>query len=360
MNTSVELRSGGYLHWLKYKALGQRMPAAVIVGVPPAVGYASVQKAPETLDELALAGGLVGSPINVVKAITVDLLVPAEAEIVIEGFIETEYLEPEAPFGESHGHVNVQEYNAVMEVTCITHRKKPVLTSFMAQLAPSEVSVMRRPGQEFIFTNHLRNIIGVKGVTRVYSHEPLTGGYKTFIVQFERGVPDSEVWRALYAVTTVQRASGKIVIAVNDDIDPTNSDALLWAIAFRSKPHLDIQILPHRGEGHGPRDKVRGPEDSSLLINATLKQDFPPLSLPKREFMERAKVIWEDVLGQPKLKPQAPWFGYSLGAWTEDLEKEAERAVAGDYWENGRLAAQKRRKDVEMNTEVRDVKDEDD
>jgi 4-hydroxy-3-polyprenylbenzoate decarboxylase len=219
---------------------------------------------------------------------------------------------------------------------------------------------MRRPGQEFIFTNHLRNIIGVKGVTRVYSHEPLTGGYKTFIVQFERGTLDSEVWRALYAVTTVQRASGKIVIGVNDDIDPTNSDALLWAIAFRSKPHLDIQILPHRGEGHGPRDKVRGPEDSSLLINATLKQDFPPLSLPKREFMERAKVIWEDVLGQPKLKPQAPWFGYSLGAWTEDLEKEAERAVAGDYWENGRLAAQKRRKDVEMNTEVRDVKDEDD
>ena len=56
------------------------------------------------------------------KAKTVDLLVPAEAEIVVEGLIDTEYLEPEAPFGESHGHVNLQEYNAFMEVTCITRR----------------------------------------------------------------------------------------------------------------------------------------------------------------------------------------------------------------------------------------------
>ena len=74
--------------------------------------------------------------------------------------------------------------------------------------------------------------------------------------------------------------------------------------------------------------------------------------------MERAKEIWENQLGLPKLKPQAPWFGYSLGAWTEDLEQEADRAVKGDYWENSRLHAQRRRKDVAMNTEVRDVEDE--
>ncbi len=354
MNTSVELRTGGYQHWLKYKERGEKMPAAVIVGAPPAVAYASIQKAPENLDELALAGGLLGQPINVVRARTVDLLVPAEAEIVIEGYVDTKWLEPEAPFGESHGHVNVQEFNAFMDVTCITRRKNAILTSFLAQIAPSEVSVMRRPGQEFIFMNHLRQI-GIKGVTRVYSHEPLTGGYRTFIVQFERDVPDSEVWRALYAMTTVQRASGKMVIAINEDIDPTNSDALLWAIAFRAKPHLDMQILPHRGEGHGPRDKVRGPEDSSLLINATLKQDFPPISLPKREYMERARQIWEEELGLQKLTPQTPWFGYSLGAWTDELEQQAQRAVAGDYWLTGAEQEHQRRDDVQMNDEVRDV-----
>ena len=355
MNTSVELRTGGFVHWSKYKARGERMPAAVVVGAPPAVSFAAVQKAPENLDELALAGGLVGAPINVVPARTVDLMVPAEAEIVIEGFVDTEYLELEAPFGESHGHVNLQEYNGFMEITCITRRRDAVLTAFLSQVTPSESSVLRRPGQEYVFLRHLREQLGIKGVIKVSMHIPLTGGYRTLIVQFERGVPTTEIWRALYGLATTMRAAGKIIIATNDDIDPDNADAVLWALAYRSKPHLDMQILPHQGEGHGPRDTVRDEEDSSLLIDATLKQEYPPIALPKQEFMENARTIWEDRLGQPKLKPESPWYGYSLGAWTDELEEQAMRAVTGDYWETGRRIAQRRRSDVAMNTETRDV-----
>ena len=124
MNPSLELRPGIYNHWEKLRQRGfKKLPCAVVLGAPPCVTFASVQKLPETIDELYVAGALVGSPINVVKAKTVDLLVPAEAEIVIEGLIDTEYLEPEAPFGESHGHVNLQEFNAYMDVTCITRRR---------------------------------------------------------------------------------------------------------------------------------------------------------------------------------------------------------------------------------------------
>src|SRR5258706_11302725 len=93
MNPSLELRPGIYTHWQKAKARGQKLAAAVVLGAPPCVAFTSAQKVPETLDELHVAGGLVGAPINVVKAKTVDLLVPAEAEIVIEGWIDTEYLE---------------------------------------------------------------------------------------------------------------------------------------------------------------------------------------------------------------------------------------------------------------------------
>ena len=119
MNPSLELRPGHLRALGKDEAPRPRScPRAVVLGAPPCVTFASAQKVPETLDELHVAGALVGSPINVVKAKTVDLLVPAEAEIVIEGLIDTEYLEPEAPFGESHGHVNLQEYNAFMDVTC--------------------------------------------------------------------------------------------------------------------------------------------------------------------------------------------------------------------------------------------------
>jgi hypothetical protein len=60
----------------------------------------------------------------------------------------------------------------------------------------------------------------------------------------------------------------------------------------------------------------------------------------------------------PKLKPEAPWFGYSLGEWSDELDEAAERAVKGDYFETGKMIAKRRRKDVAMNTEVRDLKDE--
>ena len=95
--------AGGYPHWLKYQKRGQRMPCAIVLGCAPAVAYTGPQKVPSDMDELGVAGGLAGGPIHIVKCKTVDLMVPAESEIIIEGLIDTEYLEPEAPFGESHG-----------------------------------------------------------------------------------------------------------------------------------------------------------------------------------------------------------------------------------------------------------------
>src|SRR3984893_10439378 len=185
MNPSLELRPGIYNHWEKLRQRGfQKLPCAVVLGAPPCVTFASVQKLPETVDELYIAGALVGSPINVVKARTVDLLVPAEAEIVIEGFIDTEYLEPEAPFGESHGHVNLAEYNGFMDVTCITRKRDAIFTSFVSQLAPSEATVMRQPGQEAIFLRHLRDHIGIKGILHVHMHMPLIGGYRVLVLRF--------------------------------------------------------------------------------------------------------------------------------------------------------------------------------
>src|SRR5487761_2477121 len=191
MNTSIELRTGGYLHWLKWKALGKPMPCAIVLGCPVAVSYASVQKVPEIYDELDVTGGLIGMPLNVVKAKTVDLMVPAEAEIVIEGYVSTEFLEPEAPFGESHGHVNLQEYNGYLEVTAITRRKKAVLTSWMSQVAPSESSCIRRPATEAAYVMHLKNNLGIKGVFKVVAHEPLTSVKRLFDFKFEKDTPQT-------------------------------------------------------------------------------------------------------------------------------------------------------------------------
>ena len=332
------------------------MPAAVVLGAPPCVTFTSTLKLPESVCELDIAGGLVGHPLNVVRAKTVDLLVPAEAEIVVEGYIDTEYLEPEAPFGESHGHVNLQEFNAYMDVTAVTRRKNAVLTSIISQVTPSESSTIKRVAMEPMFLAHLRDCLGIKGVIRVGLHEPLTNIRKVIVVQVERGLARTEIWRALYGAASLHRAAGKYVIAVNDDIDPDNADALFWAMAYRANPALDLEVLGHRDQGHGPRSLRNDGEDASVLIDATLKEDFPPISLPKQEFMENAREIW-DELGLPPLKPETPWHGYSLGEWSEEFERAAALATKSDYFETGRIIAQRRRKDVEMNTEVRRVEE---
>ena len=355
MNTSIELRTGGYLHWEEWRKRGEPMPCVIVVGAPPCVSFTAVQKMPEKLDELWVSGGLTGRALNVAKAKTVDLMVPAEAEVVIEGYVSTELLEPEAPFGESHGHVNLQEYNAYMDVTCITRRKDAVLTSWVSQVTPSESSAIKRPAYEAAQMEHLRDHLGIKGVKHVATHEPLTSLHKLIIIQFEEGVPRTEIWRALYGVASLRRAEGKWVIAINEDIDPDNTDAVFWAMSYRCKPHRDVEILKHKDEGHGPRSLIDS-EDGAVLVDATLKETFPPVSLPKRQYMENAKEIWEEM-GLPKLTPQRPWFGYDLGEWNDGLEIMARRAVRSEYWETGQIIAQRRRGDIPMNTEVRTLDD---
>jgi 4-hydroxy-3-polyprenylbenzoate decarboxylase len=345
--------AGGYQHYLKHQKRGDKtMPCAIVLGCPPYVAFMGPQKLPIGVDEIDVAGGLAGAPIQMVKARTVDLLVPAESEIVIEGLIDTEYVEPEAPFGESHGHVALEEYNMPMRVTAITHRRKAVVPSYISQVAPSESSVIKRVAYEPLFLAHLRNTLGIRGVKRVALHEPLTGLLRVTIVTIEKGTPRTEVWRALNGAAFYKGDCGKITIAVNDDIDPDNAHALLWAMAYRMNPVADVKTVPHRGQGHGPRRESDDDEDSTLLMDATMKGDLPPLALPKREYMERAKAIW-DRLGLPGLRPQPPWYGYSLGDWVPQWDEAALRAVAGKYLENGKISEKLKRKGVKPETRFR-------
>jgi UbiD family decarboxylase len=351
MNASVDFQQGIYHHWLKYRARGQPMPACVVVGCPPIISYASGYKVPDDLDELEVAGALAGGPINVVRARTVDLMVPAEAEVVIEGYINTEFLEPEGPFGESHGHVNPQEYNAYMDVTAITRRSHPILTSIISQVTPSESSTIRRAAMEPELLHHLKSQLGVAGIRNVSMHEPLTAVLAVFVIQFKRGTAQTEVWRGLRGAANRYRFAGRWIVAVDEDIDPENCDAVFWAMAYRSQPQHDLEVLKRKDPGHGPRGSRDHGENASVLINATLKGSSAPIALPKREFMENARKTWER-LGLPPLEPEMPWYGYELGGWPAELERQAQMAVAGDYLALGEQFAGMRRADVGMNTPV--------
>ncbi len=264
--------AGGYLHYQAWKKAGHKtMPCAVVLGCPPFVAFMGPQKLPIGMDEFDVAGGLAGSPIQITNARTVALKVPAQAEIVIEGQIDLDMLEPEAPFGESHGHVALEEFNLPMKITAITHRLKPVIPSYISQVAPSESSVIKRVAYEPLFLAHLRGSLGIRGVKKVSLHEPLTGLLRVTIVTFEKTTPKTEIWRALYGAAFFKGDCGKIVIAVNEDIDPDNADALLWAMAYRMNPVADVRTLDHRGQGHGPKRENDCEEDSTLVMDATMK-----------------------------------------------------------------------------------------
>lgn len=334
--------AGGYLHWRKYHALRKPMPCAIVIGAAPVIVFTGPQKLAVDEDELAVAGGLAGVPIRKVKALTVDLDVPADAEIVIEGLIDPELLEPEAPFGESNGYVALEAFNMPMRVTAITHKRAPVFVAVISQVTPSESSVIKKVAYEPLFLAHLRQHLGIAGIRRVVMHERLTNLRPVVFLQFAPGTPRTEVWRGLHGAATFQARCGKIVAAVSEDIDPGSADAVLWSLAYRANPIEDVHLAPYR---HGVQGAHYGPEtgESTMLIDATLKHPMPPLALPTRPFMERARTIWEE-LGLPALDPQPPWHGYGLGEWSEAWERFAQRAAAGEWALTGAetLARQRR------------------
>jgi 4-hydroxy-3-polyprenylbenzoate decarboxylase len=347
--------AGGYLHWLKYQKLKQPMPVAIVIGCAPVIFFTGPQKLAIDFDEMGVAGALMGEPVKTVKCVTNDLEVPADSEIVIEGLIDTELLEPEGPFGESHGHVALEDYNMSMQVTAITMKKKPVFVSIISQVTPSESSVTKKVAYEPLFLEHLRSHLGVKGIKRVVMHEPLTNVRPVIFLTFAHGTPKTEIWRGLHGASTLQAQCGKIVIAVGEDIDPTNTDAVFWSLAYRTNLNEDLHLAPYKDAGHGPKSGPKKP-DAALLIDATPKHPMPPFALPAREFMERAKGIWEE-LGLPQLNPQPPWYGYSLGDWSELWDKWAKAAVEGRWEETGKDTFTRRKGGMKPETPVRAAKE---
>lgn len=337
------------VHWEKCRSQGIPLEAAIVIGASPNVGLAATAKLPYGVDELAIAGGIAGAPLSLVKCQTVDLEVPATAEIVIEGKIPTDALEREAPFGEFAGYMGSEKFNPFLNVTCISHRYTPVYNSFLSQFPPSESSKLRQISTEAVFYKFLKYDCNIPGIIDVALHEN-SGSTSYCVIRMKKTHP-SQAWQALNGAAALDPQLGKFIIVVDEDIDPRDADSVNWALSFRVQPHRDTRITTGRVPALDPSANPPWEPDpgylqttaSSLLIDATRKWDYPPVSLPKREYMERSKKIWEE-LGLPELNPKVPWYGYSLGYWTKVNEEEAELALRGEYAVTGeKLASQRKR-----------------
>src|SRR5204863_490541 len=145
-----------------------------------------VQDAP--CQEIVIEGAALDRPGAALDALPVPISTPGWDNgpyLTTSAFITKDPETGVQNLGNYRGHVNLAEYNGFMDVTCITRRRDAIFTSFISQLAPSEATVMRQPGQEAIFLRHLRDHIGIKGIKHVHMHMPLIGGYRVLVLQFE-------------------------------------------------------------------------------------------------------------------------------------------------------------------------------
>lgn len=339
-----------HMHWEKCREKGVPLEAAVILGATPNVAFPSVTRIPYGVDEFNIAGGIAGEPVELVKCKTVDLEVPATAQIVIEGVIPIDELEREGPFGEYTGYIGGPKFTHFMNINCIAHRRDAIYPSFLSQFPPSESSKLRQISAEAIYLKFLKYDYSVPNVIDVAFHES-SGAWQYCVIQMKKTHP-AEPWKALYGSANLDNHIGKIIIVVDEDIDPRDPDSVNWALSFRMQPHRDTKItygkipsLDRSAAPPGAPDRRYPLPDgcSSLLIDATLKWAYPPVSLPKKEYMEKARKIWEEE-EFPKLSPKTPWYGYSLGDWAEEFDQEADLALKGEHFQTGEKLAKQRRK----------------
>ena len=294
---------GGAIHFEKWKARGQNMPAAIFIGADP-VQYL-VAPARYGADELAVAGGIRGAPVEVVKCETVDLEVPATAEIVIEGEVLTDGLEPEGPFGEFTGYMAGGRECPVFRVKCITHRKDPIILGVISQFPPSESSMIKRALLEAGLKKHLTTALNLPGITDVNVLEA-GGGTATLWISMKKmynGHVDQAVFGAL---GHFGMSYFKWIVVTDDDIDINDPFMRDWVLAWRVRPTVDIRIIPETASveldpsSYRPGltgDEIKG---AKVIIDATRKWQYPDISLPPLDKLRSVAANWANY-GLPPL-----------------------------------------------------------
>jgi 4-hydroxy-3-polyprenylbenzoate decarboxylase/2,5-furandicarboxylate decarboxylase 1 len=260
----------------KAEAKGEALPVAIAIGTDPVLMLASQWDAPYGVDELELAGALRGEPVEVVRAETVDLMVPATAEIVIEGYIQPQIREIEGPFGEVGGYSTPQFPKPVIEVTAITHRKDPIFQAALTGMPTTENHILRQIPMEATYYWELKK--RHPGVTAV--HFPAAGAILFLVIIAVKQTYLYEARNAIASMFATRR--NKIIIVVDDDVDIYDMEKVMWAVATRSRPEEDVVVFPRLStSGMDPSAfRLEGTDsfwNSGLGIDATKPygQPFP-------------------------------------------------------------------------------------
>jgi 2,5-furandicarboxylate decarboxylase 1 len=248
--TAIRLDYGRHLRsaWERAKAKGEHLPIAVCIGADIALQYTAAtmgSQMPENADEIAVAGGLCGRPLPVAKAVSQDLLVPADSEIVLEGVIRTDATVREGPFGEFVGYLANAEDMPIVEVTALTHRRRPV---YHAINGYGRETIMLR---KYVLEASLLKVLGA-AVPCVVDAEMTAGGLHRFhaIIQVKKSSPAHEgLQRNAILAAFGALKDLDLVIAVDHDIDIRDPQDVEYALATRMEASRDLIVVP-QARGH--------------------------------------------------------------------------------------------------------------
>lgn len=286
----------GATHYRKYKELGKRMPVAVAIGSDPAVIYSSTAPLPYGVDEMVFAGFLRRSPVEMVKCVTCDIEVPANAEFVLEGYVDPDELRDEGPFGDHTGFYSPVDKFPVFHVTCITHRKEPIYPATVVGKPPMEDCYMGK-ATERIFLPLLRmQFPEIKDMNL-----PMEGVFhNAAIISIKKQYPGhgKKIIHGLWGMG--QMMFSKLIIVVDDDVNVQDLSTTAWKILNNVDWRRDVII------SEGPVDELDHSASfprfgGKMGIDATRKtreegmmRDWPEEINQSKEIIELVNKRWHD------------------------------------------------------------------
>ncbi|TAN21027.1 MAG: UbiD family decarboxylase [Actinomycetota bacterium] len=296
----------GRMHRQKYFERGERCPVAMVFGSDPLQFLASSTEIPLGVCEYDWVGGVRGRAVDVIEGPVTGLPIPADAEIVVEGFASSEDLRVEGPFGEWTGYYgSSSRVEPVLHVEALYYRNQPILVGAPPGQPPDELSRYRAVLRSALLRDELDRA-GIPDVAGAWQHE--VGGSRLFtVVAINQRYPGHS--REVLHLASQSRSAaymGRYTIVVDDDIDPSNLEEVMWAVCTRSDPATSIDVVKRAWSSNldprlAPEEKAIGNFVSSrALIDATRpwewRDKFPPVNVPSRDVREASRNKWAYLL----------------------------------------------------------------
>jgi 4-hydroxy-3-polyprenylbenzoate decarboxylase len=233
------MHKDGAKHYRNAERSGKRLEVAVAIGSDPAVMYSSTAPLPEGVDEMLFAGFLRGSPVELIKCETVNLEVPANAEIILEGYCEPKERRDEGPFGDHTGYYSLKDEFPVFHITCITHRKDAVYPATIVGKPPMEDCYIAKATERIFLP-----LIQKQFPEIVDINLPMEGVFHNIaIVSIDKRYP-GHARRVMYALWGMgQMSFTKMIVIVDKEVDVQNPGEVIWKIGNNVDPKRDVVIV---------------------------------------------------------------------------------------------------------------------